>query len=174
MLRRFIKKGKAISDYDVHYISQIEHLCNSLPRKILNYNTPDKLFEQELNLIYVIFSLKCLSKVLLKTFSNNWFILNLKNSSIWYCNLSIDNKYKIEPIYSNIDDYIDKKFQIINNYSSQIHIKNKRDLEKNKKFFWGCFNGGAYHNTIIDKKMKYSEKIWEIKYGGKYEDIIKK
>ncbi len=52
MLRRFIKKGKAISDYDVDYISQIEHWCNTLPRKILNYNTPDELFEKELDLIY--------------------------------------------------------------------------------------------------------------------------
>ncbi len=54
MLRRFIKKGKAISDYDVDYIFQIEHWCNTLPRKILNYNTPDNMFEKELDLIYSI------------------------------------------------------------------------------------------------------------------------
>lgn len=44
LIRRFIKKGKAIKDYDVNYISQVDEWCNTLPRKILNYNTPEQLF----------------------------------------------------------------------------------------------------------------------------------
>ena len=37
---------------DVDYIADIEIWCNSLPRKILNYRTPDEVFEDELDLIY--------------------------------------------------------------------------------------------------------------------------
>ena len=48
----FIPKGKRISDFDVDYIADIEVWCNSLPRKILNYRTPDEVFEDELDLIY--------------------------------------------------------------------------------------------------------------------------
>ena len=52
IIRRFIPKGKHISDFDVDYIADIEIWCNSLPRKILNYRTPDEVFEDELDLIY--------------------------------------------------------------------------------------------------------------------------
>lgn len=52
IIRRFIPKGKRISDFDVDYIADIEIWCNSLPRKILNYRTPDEVFEDELDLIY--------------------------------------------------------------------------------------------------------------------------
>ena len=52
IIRRFIPKGKRISDFDVNYISDIEIWCYSLPRKILNYRTPDEVFEDELDLIY--------------------------------------------------------------------------------------------------------------------------
>ena len=52
IIRRFIPKGKRISDFDVNYISDIEIWCNSLPRKILNYRTPNEVFEDELDLIY--------------------------------------------------------------------------------------------------------------------------
>ena len=31
---------------------KIKIWCNSLPRKILNYRTPDEVFEDELDLIY--------------------------------------------------------------------------------------------------------------------------
>ncbi len=54
LIRRFIKKGKAIKDYDVNYISQVDEWCNTLPRKILKYNTPEQLFEYELDLIYSV------------------------------------------------------------------------------------------------------------------------
>ena len=33
-------------------IANIEVWCNSLPRKILGYRTPDEAFEDELDLIY--------------------------------------------------------------------------------------------------------------------------
>ena len=52
IIRRFIPKGKRISDFDADYISGIEMWCNSLPRKILNYRTPDEVFEDELDRIY--------------------------------------------------------------------------------------------------------------------------
>lgn len=52
IIRRFIPKGKRISDFNFNEISNIEIWCNSLPRKILNYRTPDELFEDELDIIY--------------------------------------------------------------------------------------------------------------------------
>ena len=52
IIRRFIPKGKRISDFDVDYIADIEVWCNGLSRKILNYRTPNEVFEDELNLIY--------------------------------------------------------------------------------------------------------------------------
>ncbi len=55
LIRRFIKKGKAINDYDANYISQVEQWCNTLPRKILNYHTPEQLFEYEIDLIYSVY-----------------------------------------------------------------------------------------------------------------------
>lgn len=52
IIRRFIPKGKRINDFNFNEISNIEIWCNSLPRKILNYRTPDELFEDELDIIY--------------------------------------------------------------------------------------------------------------------------
>ena len=52
LIRRFIPKGKRISSYTNEQIAQIEVWCNSLPRKLLGYRTPDELFEDELDRIY--------------------------------------------------------------------------------------------------------------------------
>lgn len=52
LIRRFIPKGKRIDDYSIDEISNIELWCNSLPRKILGYRTPDEIFENELDNIY--------------------------------------------------------------------------------------------------------------------------
>lgn len=52
MLRRFIPKGKSISDYSVEDIQFFADRINGLPRKILGYKTPEELFEQELDRIY--------------------------------------------------------------------------------------------------------------------------
>lgn len=52
LIRRFLPKGKLIGDYTPQQISDIETWCNSLPRKILNYRTPDEVFEGELDRIY--------------------------------------------------------------------------------------------------------------------------
>ena len=52
IIRRFIPKGKRISDFDIDEISNIELWCNNLPRKILGYRTPDEVFEDELDSIY--------------------------------------------------------------------------------------------------------------------------
>lgn len=52
LIRRFIAKGKAISDHSAEAIAFIEDWCNTLPRKILGYRTPEELFEKQLDLIY--------------------------------------------------------------------------------------------------------------------------
>ena len=52
LIRRFIPKGKRIDQYSNQQIADIEIWCNSLPRKILGYRTPDEVFEDELDLIY--------------------------------------------------------------------------------------------------------------------------
>lgn len=52
LIRRFIPKGKRIDSFTNEQIGQIELWCNSLPRKILGYQTPDELFEAELDKIY--------------------------------------------------------------------------------------------------------------------------
>lgn len=52
LIRRFIPKGKRIDSYTDEQISEIEIWCNSLPRKLLGYKTPDELFEEELDRIY--------------------------------------------------------------------------------------------------------------------------
>ena len=53
MLRRFIPKGKSIDDYSADDIIYFADKINNLPRKILGYRTPEELFEQELDRIYV-------------------------------------------------------------------------------------------------------------------------
>lgn len=52
LIRRFIPKGKRIDSYSDEQIAQVELWCNGLPRKLLGYRTPDKLFEAELERIY--------------------------------------------------------------------------------------------------------------------------
>ena len=52
MLRRFIPKGKSISDYDADDICFFADCINGLPRKILGYRTPEMMFESFLDAIY--------------------------------------------------------------------------------------------------------------------------
>jgi len=52
LIRRFIPKGKRIDQFSSHVIADVENWCNTLPRKILNYRTPDEIFEEELDKIY--------------------------------------------------------------------------------------------------------------------------
>jgi hypothetical protein len=49
LIRRFIPKGDYINNYSLQQIIDIETWCNSLPRKILAYHTPDEIFERELD-----------------------------------------------------------------------------------------------------------------------------
>lgn len=51
LIRRFIPKCKAISQYSVEAIKKVQEWCNTLPRKILNYLTPNEAFEAELKLM---------------------------------------------------------------------------------------------------------------------------
>lgn len=52
MLRRFIPKGRSISDYDADDICFFADCINGLPRKILGYRTPEAMFESYLDAIY--------------------------------------------------------------------------------------------------------------------------
>ena len=52
LIRRFIPKGDYINNYSLQEIIDIETWCNSLPRKLLAYHTPDEIFERELDHIY--------------------------------------------------------------------------------------------------------------------------
>ncbi|MGL5245456.1 MAG: IS30 family transposase, partial [Sarcina sp.] len=54
LIRRFIPKGKRISNYNLDQILFIEDWMNTLPRKILKYKTPEELFDNHLNEIYCI------------------------------------------------------------------------------------------------------------------------
>lgn len=45
LIRRFIPKGNRINDYSHEVLSYIQSWCNSLPRKILGYHTPDEAFD---------------------------------------------------------------------------------------------------------------------------------
>ena len=52
LIRRYIPKGDRMDKYRVEDIAKIEVWCNSLPRKILNYKTPEEYFDTELDRIY--------------------------------------------------------------------------------------------------------------------------
>lgn len=48
LIRRFIPKGKSIDDLDDTLISYVENWCNTLPRKILGYHSPNDRYEEEM------------------------------------------------------------------------------------------------------------------------------
>lgn len=52
MLRRFIPKGKSIDDYTADEIMIFADIINGLPRKQLNYRTPEELLDEELDRIF--------------------------------------------------------------------------------------------------------------------------
>ena len=52
LIRRFIPKGSCISKYIIEAISNVQNWCNTLPRKILKYLTPDEAFEAQLRKIF--------------------------------------------------------------------------------------------------------------------------
>ncbi|WP_160670681.1 IS30 family transposase [Clostridium sp. C8-1-8] len=52
LIRRFIPKGNRISNYTSDDIAFIEEWMNTLPRRILNYKTPEELFEAHLDQNY--------------------------------------------------------------------------------------------------------------------------
>lgn len=47
LIRRFIPKGKAIKELTRSQIERVQNWCNSLPRKILGYRTPEEIFIHE-------------------------------------------------------------------------------------------------------------------------------
>ncbi|MCT3522326.1 IS30 family transposase, partial [Lactobacillus delbrueckii] len=52
LIRRYIPKGDRMDKYSMEDIAKIEVWCNFLPRKILNYKTPEEYFDTELDGIY--------------------------------------------------------------------------------------------------------------------------
>jgi len=48
LIRRFIPKGESIDDIDEKLIAYVENWCNTLPRKILGYKTPNEVYQEEL------------------------------------------------------------------------------------------------------------------------------
>ena len=54
LLRRFLPKGTALAPYTADALFWIADEINRLPRRILDYRTPDELFENELDKIYKI------------------------------------------------------------------------------------------------------------------------
>ena len=52
LISYFITKGKRIADYNPYDIAFIEEWMNTLSRRILNYKTPEDLFEIHLDEIY--------------------------------------------------------------------------------------------------------------------------
>lgn len=48
LIRRFIPKGKPISEVSSKTIEHVKNWCNQLPRKILGYRTPEECFKEEL------------------------------------------------------------------------------------------------------------------------------
>ncbi len=54
LLRRFIPKGTSMAGYSTEDIAYMADWANSLPRKILDYRTPEELFEAELDRIYAL------------------------------------------------------------------------------------------------------------------------
>jgi IS30 family transposase len=52
LIRRFLPKGTRMADCSIDTIAFVEDWCNTLPRKILGYRTPEELFENEMDQIY--------------------------------------------------------------------------------------------------------------------------
>lgn len=52
LIRRFIPKGKSIRAYSNKAIIKVQNWCNSLPRKILGYLTPDQAFEDQIRALF--------------------------------------------------------------------------------------------------------------------------
>ena len=54
LFRRFLPKGTALDPYTAEALFWIADEINRLPRRILDYRTPDELFESELDNVYKI------------------------------------------------------------------------------------------------------------------------
>ena len=52
LIRRYIPKEDRMDKCSAEDIAKIEVWCNSLPRKILNYKTPEECFDTEFDHIY--------------------------------------------------------------------------------------------------------------------------
>lgn len=48
LIRRFIPKGRSINEFSIEAIARVQNWCNTLPRKILGYLTPNEAFEEQL------------------------------------------------------------------------------------------------------------------------------
>lgn len=51
IIRRFVRKGEAISRWSGKRLALVEHWINTLPRKMFDYQTPEELYQMELERI---------------------------------------------------------------------------------------------------------------------------
>lgn len=58
-LRRYLPKGKSIEQFSPEQIQWYSDEINSLPRKVLNYQTPEDLFDRALDQLYSVGSTVC-------------------------------------------------------------------------------------------------------------------
>ena len=56
LIRRFIRKGKRIDSYSDEAILGVQMWANSLPRKRLDYHTPEEAFDREMDMIYSLYA----------------------------------------------------------------------------------------------------------------------
>ena len=54
LIRRFLPKGKHMDSYSADDILAVELWANALPRKILDYQTPEEAFDAEMDAIYAV------------------------------------------------------------------------------------------------------------------------
>ncbi|OWZ83307.1 hypothetical protein CDO51_09205 [Natranaerobius trueperi] len=51
LIRRFIPKGKSLSDFSSQAIARVQTWCNTLPRRILGYLSPDEAFLEQCSVL---------------------------------------------------------------------------------------------------------------------------
>ena len=44
----FVPKGRSINEFLIEAFARVQNWCNTLPRKILGYLTPNEAFEEQL------------------------------------------------------------------------------------------------------------------------------
>ena len=59
LLRRYLPKGRSLERFSEEQVLWFADAVNSLPRKVLNYQTPEDLFDRALDQLYTVSSTAC-------------------------------------------------------------------------------------------------------------------